>query len=490
VIRFRLAVVVWVAAVVLVVLRQAGAQEIHDKELGPLPTPVYEAAQPELLRPAPDELRMAARQSLGAIVLVGHPQYARGTAFVISKKHRLLATNAHVADILAVMGTMTALVNGQASPCTVDRVWYHPGIVRKHDNCLAIQCQDPLDGPVMPPCADVAVLHLADGPELPAELPLATPEEIRDLFAQRVGVLGFPAYPSPRWPAAGEVPRPTFRSGSVSRLASFSDDEHCPPQQCQKVQHDMGTWSGFSGSPIFLANGHVVAIDTFLTVAASKDNTKPNLDFGVRVDCLWELFCHHHHLAGKVNCAVDPAALDLGRYQTADPKQADLHTAIRLVHECDRLMLDGQYVLAAEYCNQALHLAPAYSKAYQVHGEVLNEFVAVNRARLTGPQQRQQLQWALDDSKRYLAMSLDPAGVLDVYMRSIWLQSVTRGTLHDREAASAMTKLLDGELLTPQQRAYAHRIRAASTGYHDLALADLNEAIRLAPRGTSVGSRR
>ena len=39
------------------------------------------------------------RTQEAAVFLVGHPKVGRGTAWVISKKHRLLATNAHVADI-------------------------------------------------------------------------------------------------------------------------------------------------------------------------------------------------------------------------------------------------------------------------------------------------------------------------------------------------------------------------------------------------------
>src|SRR5262245_50832126 len=48
---------------------------------------------------AREELGAFVRASQKGIFLVGHPKHGRGTAWVVSKKHRLLVTNAHVADI-------------------------------------------------------------------------------------------------------------------------------------------------------------------------------------------------------------------------------------------------------------------------------------------------------------------------------------------------------------------------------------------------------
>ena len=55
---------------------------------------------PEVSRPNPEQVRRleaAARRLAPAVMYVGHPDGDSGTAFVISRKHRLLATNAHVA---------------------------------------------------------------------------------------------------------------------------------------------------------------------------------------------------------------------------------------------------------------------------------------------------------------------------------------------------------------------------------------------------------
>src|SRR5687768_10678691 len=111
------------------------------------------------------------RNAQGAVLLVGHPRHGRGTAGVVSKQNRLLATNAHVADILhEAGGQMMAIVNGTATVFQVERAWYHPGIRRQVGGPRTVlKSSKPADGPVDPNCPDVAVLQLAaEGGELPA----------------------------------------------------------------------------------------------------------------------------------------------------------------------------------------------------------------------------------------------------------------------------------------------------------------------------------
>ena len=50
-----------------------------------------------------------ARRCGPSVMLVGDPEHFMGTAFVISSKNRLLATNAHVADKFYELGSMLAL---------------------------------------------------------------------------------------------------------------------------------------------------------------------------------------------------------------------------------------------------------------------------------------------------------------------------------------------------------------------------------------------
>ena len=275
-----------------------------------------------------------------AVMLVGNPGHCQGTAFVISSKHRLLATNAHVADSLP-RGAMVARCNGTTSTYTVDRVWYHPGVIRRHDQSLMIRCQDPSHGDIAFACPDVAVLHIADGPELPAEFPMATPSELNDLVAQPVALLGFPSCDTTHWPEAADKPQASFREGAVTRLAPLrgSDNRECKQQQ--HVQHSISSWFGSSGSPIFLPNGHVVAIDTEGGQFRRNDRTT-DIAFGVRIDCLWELLAYHN-LTDQVALPAGIGDIDLACYQQTDPQDAKSHSAMALVNACDRLMLSRRF---------------------------------------------------------------------------------------------------------------------------------------------------
>lgn len=469
------------AAIATGVSWNAKTEEIPRELIGPALLPENPSASWPCLSPASESMGLAVRDLSRAVVLIGNPTSGEATAFVISKKHRLLATNAHVADGLATTGSLIALCNGTTTPCKVDRVWYHPGIVRRHEGCLSIRCQDPLHGPVAQPCPDVAVVHLADGPELTAEFSLATPQELDNLFAQPVSVLGFPGYDNRQWPATGERPQATYRNGVVNRLSSFSGDVNGASKELQLVQHSMDTWFGFSGSPIFLPNGHVIAIDAQVR-PTSKNGLTTKQDFGVRVDCLWELLVHHQ-LAEQMGLSIDRAALNLRRYEEPNVKEDDLRTAIRLVHECNRLMLDSRYELATEYCNHAIRLAPEYANAYQMRSEVIWRHVAMNKNRLSHEATKSQLQGALDDAQRYLKMSSAPEALPDLCLRALWLQTVMHGTPSNPQVIALMTKLLDDKELDARQRASAHCVRAIASGYSSASLADLNEAIRLAPYG-------
>ena len=85
-----------------------------------------------------------------------------------------------------------------------------------HPHCLG---RDPANGQSehgqrLSSFSDVAVLQLADdGHELPDELPLATREkELYDIFAQPVGMLGYPGHDTGNFPA-GQTAGATFARG-------------------------------------------------------------------------------------------------------------------------------------------------------------------------------------------------------------------------------------------------------------------------------------
>src|SRR5207253_1677651 len=156
-----------------------------------------------------------------------------------------------------------------------------------------VRSPDPREGNVDPMSPDVAVLQLgADGPELPYEMTMATPEELKTLFAQPAAILGFPGHDT-SWPALGEKALATYHEGVISRLTDFRFSTSAPEPEQQFLQYTMATWGGFSGSPVYLPNGHVVALHNMARYVPGRGGEVKSIPHGVRVDCLWELLVHH-----------------------------------------------------------------------------------------------------------------------------------------------------------------------------------------------------
>jgi tetratricopeptide (TPR) repeat protein len=415
-------------------------------------------------------------------MLVGYPGRFTATAFVISAKDRLLVTNAHVADKFYELGSMLARANGTGTTYTVDRVWCHPGVIRPHDHSLEMCCQDPSHGEVVIGSPDVAVLHLAEGPELPAELVLATPDELNDLFAQPVAMLGFPASDQQHWPATGEKLQASFRDGIINSLASLRPCGSRESREPQIVQHSIFTWFGASGAPIFLSNGHVAAINTGVTVQHREGLTREQA-FGIRADCVWELIAYYH-LAPRLLGPVSEAGLNLARFRNVDPYETNCHTAMALIAQCDRLMLKGDFLLAIEKCNQALLLAPGYAKALRMRSNIQREYVGTQGASLPLQRKLDLLNKASDDIRQYLkAVPTDPWGLIDACRTRIWIDWLRVGDPTNADVQLQLTRLLESGVLDPQQRAYALFVRTEATNYQFRSQADLDEAVQLAPYG-------
>ncbi len=247
-----------------------------------------------------------------SIFLVGGPE-GRGTAWVLSKENRLLATNAHVADLFySGGGKMYAIGNGTSKAYEVEKVFYHPGVLREVGD-LSIRMSDPTKGEVNPSSPDVAVLKLAPGEDLPDAIPLATPEELHaDLLAKTCGMLGYPGHDTTAWPRLGEKVEASFHTGVVCRVSDFDNDVNVPDDRLQFVQHSMASFPGFSGSPIFLANGHVIALNNS-GGTVKHGSVTAQLSFGVRVDCLWECI-KQNQLWNQVAISGDPSIVDVDRF--------------------------------------------------------------------------------------------------------------------------------------------------------------------------------
>lgn len=241
----------------------------------------------------------------GGVFKVGIPEYGTGTAFLISRPRRLLATNAHIADIMAravlnrkepvrvkwegerqtflaedpadPTSVLVAIPNGSARQYRVSRVYYHPGVLRQPRQVAGepfpgrdpraaaplIPAQNPGIGDVVPFCPDVAVLELeAGGPELPEALTLAGWDEIRSLESKAVSIIGFPLGRGGYWPGPGEPVDATCLAGQFKVATDFTRRPASSPNEAQFVEHTTENDFGFSGSPLVLENGHVAAVHT------------------------------------------------------------------------------------------------------------------------------------------------------------------------------------------------------------------------------------
>ena len=263
--------------------------------------------------PDPPSLSDLVRRVMPSVFLVGNENVGKGSAFVISQQHRLLATNAHVADLLRKSGSMLAVQNESSHFFKIDKVWYHPGVVRQRADGAKVRSQSPSDDAVYPYSPDVAVLHVAGDDELPPAFTCASPEELDRVFAERICMLGFPGHDTTAWPKPGEEAKASFREGYVAHVTDFQRNGNADKRDLQFVQCDIKSWFGFSGSPILLSNGHVAAVQNSITKVEQNGMTA-SLTHGIRIDCLWELLVFHG-LDGKVSVPISKADLRLERFE-------------------------------------------------------------------------------------------------------------------------------------------------------------------------------
>jgi tetratricopeptide (TPR) repeat protein len=337
----------------------------------------------------------------------------------------------------------------------------------------------------------VAVLRLTpEGPELPGEFTLGTLGDLKNLYGQEVAMIGYPGTDTAGFPNPGENAIATFHDGVVSRITDYRYSTNAPWGELQYVQYTMASWGGFSGSPVFLPNGRVVALhNSSRTIPHKTTGEVRSIAHGVRLDALWELLVHHK-LLDKTDSKIDPGQVSLERYLKPDPKaeklRQDFSQAVALVAEAERLIFVNQtYDRGVEKCSQALNLMPDYARGYYVRaiGYVNNWFD--NRRRMNRKHALGLLFNAEDDANKYVKLApSDPFGVILVCLVLNNLGSFTGDRDANRKALDILEKFVKAENLTNYMRAKAHS--SMGVAYDNLgdkrkALEEHNEAIRLAP---------
>lgn len=403
-----------------------------------------------------------------------------GTAFVISKKHRLLATNAHIADFAEA-----AVLNESRAAYKVVGRWYHPNTIRtiRYDNQTLMVSSNPALGAVYARGVDIAILQLEmAGPDLPTEMELASPAECRDLVGSDSGMFGFPGY-GVRDP--GDFVRATFVQGVISRTdlpAGFLRREQTAAN-LRSIYFTAPPYPGFSGSPVFLANGKVVAIFN----AILKPSEGGQISHAARVDSLWDML-RHFNLLDKMSEVPELDVPMLLTEANQNPAAIALLKAVDIALEGDKLRQKGEFVEAVKKLNEAAKLAPEWWEVYSFLGKTVDSFVQSAFTNLSDQQKTDFYKSAFN----YYMKSDEVAYKTLGFHRVDTLLEIARLGINlsrfggDKEALKMVVNMMSAENLQKAalggpDAAFYLALRAAVKRDLNLlegALADINEAIR------------
>jgi hypothetical protein len=113
-----------------------------------------------------------------------------GSAFVVSKKHRLVATSAAVSDALTRYSEVTLVAERNGTRFQIDRIYLSHSVKRQFDIGLRGRSSDPRDGDIAKIDCDVAILHLSESDkELPDELTLTTTDKQSLNDKSKIGII-------------------------------------------------------------------------------------------------------------------------------------------------------------------------------------------------------------------------------------------------------------------------------------------------------------
>ncbi|WZO98427.1 serine protease [Isosphaeraceae bacterium EP7] len=281
------------------------------------------------------------------------PAHRIGSAFLISRKHRLLATAAHVADDSINYASLVAIRNGEVFRYKIDRIWYSPDTLRRFDLGLHEASQYPGDGDLVYPTDDVAVVHLAGGgPDLPVECTLAGDAELHTLADTPVATIGYSK--TGRTPAS--------YTETLTRSIGYGPgripDEAAKPSSRHWVRATNDGLDGTSGSPIFLVSGKVVAL-----ASINLDSRAGNGEWAeeMRVDVIRKIL-RYHEIERPANLDHSPEYLAIERER--DRVLAGLRRTVRLSVKGESLWEDGSYSESIRLSQAAIAIKPDYGAAY------------------------------------------------------------------------------------------------------------------------------
>lgn len=428
------------------------------------------------------------------VAIPGGSQAGIGTAWCISKKHRLLVTNAHVADMKhELKSELLAIPSGSSQRYKVEKYYYHPGVRRYlgGDQNLSVRAMDPKEGKVESASPDLAILQLsAEGPDLPFEFTLATDDELRLLFAQSVAMCGFPGHDNVGlWPASDTAKvAATFHDGVISRISNFNLDPDVPQAELLQLQYTMAGWGGYSGSPVFLSNGHVVAAHNMSRTEKRDNGATKTIAHGVRSDLVLDILVHHG-LTDKVPFAIDKTQVDVERWTRPDEKsekiRANVAQASRLVTEASRLSHQERFAEAGAKCNEAIKLVPSYMRAYYVRSSINVRYNGTVVDKLSFAERAKVLKQAVRDSEMARELVPSPENEMHIAMALNCLaQCLEDGTPLFRRVVETTTKLIDSGNVPAKARAYAHATRAFARYQLEMkeaALEDYDASVRIDP---------
>jgi tetratricopeptide (TPR) repeat protein len=305
--------------------------------------------------------------------------------------------------------------------------------------------------------------------------------------------MGFPGHDTTGWPALGDKAASTFHEGVISRLTDFEMGTSAPHAELQFVQYTMSTWPGFSGSPVFLPNGRVAAVHNMATPEEGRYKQIITIPHGIRSDCVLEMLVHHG-LDGMVPFPFDKSKVQVERWTKVDARSAkareDYVTASILVDEAEDLIYNkSKYSAGTEKCNEALKVLPSLARAHYVRSVACNSYY-VDHGGVSEEEDLRLLGAAHKDAVKYTNMvPSDFLGILQVCRVLNNIGVATQNHENTRKSLTILNEVLTSKQLQPYERATAHSCRGqavSNLGDKETALREHNEAIRLAPKSSSM----